>query len=117
MGADLNVGNSVELHVRYSDSWSAGFEIAAVVAGGYRVKRMSDGSLLPGTTGSKDVRLAGQQPVMLATDPPVKRRTGRGHVDSYGEERTCLTPGCTTTLSRYNSGMVCAVHGARESRA
>ena len=42
--------------------------------------------------------------------PGQRRRTGKGHVDSYGEGRVCAVLDCTTALSRYNSGVVCSLH-------
>ena len=39
---------------------------------------------------------------------PVARRTGKGHVLSYGEGRVCAAPGCTALLSRYNSSAYCS---------
>jgi hypothetical protein len=45
-----------------------------------------------------------------ADAPGQRRRTGKGHVDSYGEGRVCAGPGCTTALSRYNSGSLCSLH-------
>jgi len=39
-----------------------------------------------------------------------RRRTGKGHVDSYGQGRVCAASGCATRLSRYNSGSVCWLH-------
>ena len=53
---ELRVGEPVEVHTKYNDSWVKGFEIAEVVEGGYRVRRTSDGSLLPNLTGEDDVR-------------------------------------------------------------
>jgi hypothetical protein len=50
------VGEAVEVHTKYNDSWVGGFEIAEVVEGGYRVRRTSDGSFLPNLTGDEDVR-------------------------------------------------------------
>jgi hypothetical protein len=52
----LHVGDPVEVHTKYNDSWVTGFEIAEVVDGGYRVRRTSDGDLLPNVTGEDDVR-------------------------------------------------------------
>ena len=43
--------------------------------------------------------------------PGDRRRTGRGHVDSYGDDRVCQAPGCGTRLSRYNRAAVCWHHG------
>ena len=45
--------------------------------------------------------------------PGAPRRTGAGHVVSYGEGRTCAAPECTVRLSRYNSAPYCAPHDAR----
>src|SRR3954468_1876348 len=49
-------GTQVELYSAFDRTWSAGFEIASVVDVGYRVRRLSDGSLLPGYTTSSDLR-------------------------------------------------------------
>ena len=40
----------------------------------------------------------------------VPRRTGRGHLMSFGEGRVCATVGCKTRLSRYNDHTLCAEH-------
>jgi len=53
----MNIGDRVEVHTKFNDSWSQGFEIAEVLREGYRVRRLSDGSLLPGFTSEKDVQL------------------------------------------------------------
>ena len=58
MARVLQVGERVEVHTRYNDAWVGGFEIAEVVEGGYRVRRTSDGSLLPNLTGEEDLRPA-----------------------------------------------------------
>jgi hypothetical protein len=52
----LGVGDQVDVHTNFSDSWVAGFEIAGLMADGYRVRRNSDGSLLPGSTSERDLR-------------------------------------------------------------
>ena len=44
--------------------------------------------------------------------PGERRRTGRGHVDSFGEGRVCAVPGCATELSRYNPNGACWLHDA-----
>jgi hypothetical protein len=54
----MRVGQPVEVHTKFDDSWSTGFEIAEVVTEGYKVRRQSDGSLLPGVTGEADLRPA-----------------------------------------------------------
>lgn len=42
--------------------------------------------------------------------PGQARRTGRGHIDSFGQGRICAAPECITKLSRYNPSAVCALH-------
>jgi hypothetical protein len=56
----LRVGEQVEVHTKFNDSWVSGFEIAEVVDDGYRVRRLSDGTLLPNLTGEEDVRPASE---------------------------------------------------------
>lgn len=53
----IDPGEHVQLWVTFNESWSAGFEIAAVVEGGYQIRRRSDGRLLPAPTSEGDVRL------------------------------------------------------------
>jgi len=55
-GDSLEIGDSVELRVGFSGDWSGGFDVAAVVDGGYVIRRRSDGFLLPGPTSPADVR-------------------------------------------------------------
>ena len=57
-GATMEVGDQVELHTRFNNSWVPGFEIARVVSAGYRVRRTSDGTLLPSFTSESDLRSA-----------------------------------------------------------
>ena len=52
----LEQGTRVELYSAFDRTWSAGFEIAGVIDTGYRVRRLSDGSLLPGYTTRSDLR-------------------------------------------------------------
>ncbi|MGH9086017.1 MAG: hypothetical protein ACRDYW_11225, partial [Acidimicrobiales bacterium] len=54
----LVVGDLIEVHTQYDDSWCAGFEIAAVLADGYRVRRTHDQVVLPEATSADDVRSA-----------------------------------------------------------
>jgi hypothetical protein len=42
--------------------------------------------------------------------PGDRRRTGSGHIDSYGDGRVCRVRGCGTRLSRYNRAAVCWIH-------
>src|SRR3954463_1276026 len=62
----MDIGDRVELHSKFTDKWVAGFEVAAVVDGGYQVRRLSDGRLLPEPTGPADIR--------LLSNPPDRRR-------------------------------------------
>lgn len=52
----VECGDQVEVHTTFTDSWVSGFEIAEVIPEGYRVRRRSDKSLLPGYTSESDVR-------------------------------------------------------------
>jgi hypothetical protein len=52
----LSPGRRVEVRNRFTGTWSRGFEIADVVASGYRIRRLSDGSVLPTPFLSEDVR-------------------------------------------------------------
>ena len=55
----MDVGQEVEVHTSFDNSWSPGFEIAEVVDRGcYRVRRMSDGTVLPSVTAEYDLRAA-----------------------------------------------------------
>lgn len=49
-------GTPIELYSAFDRTWSAGFEIASTAEVGYRVRRLSDGSLLPGYTSHTDLR-------------------------------------------------------------
>ena len=54
---------------------------------------------------------AGQILIEPDTETPgQRRRTGKGHVDSYGQGRVCAASGCATKLSRYNPASVCYLH-------
>jgi len=52
----LAIGDPVDVHTKFSDTWAAGFTIAAIVPEGFRVRRQSDASLLPGYTSESDLR-------------------------------------------------------------
>lgn len=43
----LDERTRVTVRDRYLGAWNAGFEVAQVVHGGYRIRRLSDGSVLP----------------------------------------------------------------------
>jgi hypothetical protein len=49
----------VEVRSRFDRGWARGFEVAETVAGtdpGYRIRRRSDGSILPVVFATEDVR-------------------------------------------------------------
>jgi hypothetical protein len=45
---------------------------------------------------------------VVTPSPGTARRTGPGHVVSYGVGRICAAPGCRTQLSRYNESPLCS---------
>ena len=47
---------SVEVRSSYEGDWTPGFDVVEEVPTGYRLRRVSDGSLLPGTFATEDVR-------------------------------------------------------------
>ncbi|MBA3653966.1 MAG: hypothetical protein H0W70_07200 [Actinobacteria bacterium] len=54
----LEPGTRVEVRRRFDQRWARGFEIAEAVQGdGYRLKRLSDGTVLPTSFDEDDVRL------------------------------------------------------------
>jgi len=55
-GEPLEAGTRVDVRSRFDLSWKHGFEVAAAVEGGYRVKRLSDGAVLPADFADDDVR-------------------------------------------------------------
>ncbi len=52
----LEPGTAVEVRQRFDQRWTRGFEIAAVDAGRYRLKRLSDGTVLPTDFGAAELR-------------------------------------------------------------
>jgi hypothetical protein len=52
----LAPGTKVDVRNRFQGTWSRGFEIAEVTDGGYRLRRMSDGSVLGELFSRDDVR-------------------------------------------------------------
>jgi hypothetical protein len=59
---EVGVGDPVQLKVAYTGSWSSGFDVADVVPGGFRIRRRSDGRILPGPTSPADVRPDSEAP-------------------------------------------------------
>jgi len=52
----LGAGTRVEIVNRFEQDWSRGFEVSEVVADGYRIRRLSDGAVLPAVFPGDDVR-------------------------------------------------------------
>jgi hypothetical protein len=53
----LGCGTPVDVRSRFLGEWSSGFEVAEQLApGGYRVRRLSDGTVLPDVFDEQDVR-------------------------------------------------------------
>jgi hypothetical protein len=52
----LGPGQHVEVRNRFTGTWSRGFELVETVDDGYRVRRLSDGSILPTLFLPEDVR-------------------------------------------------------------
>ena len=46
-GAGLRPGMRVEVATRFEGDWATGFEVASVADHGCRIRRISDGSVLP----------------------------------------------------------------------
>lgn len=53
---DLRPGERVDVRSRFVGSWTRGFEIAERLEAGYRLRRLSDGSILPEPVGFDEVR-------------------------------------------------------------
>ena len=58
MGEELSAGDKVEVRSRFSAQWSRGFEVVEVTDGGYRVRRIADGEILPVEFAENDIRQA-----------------------------------------------------------
>jgi hypothetical protein len=52
----LTSGTKVDVRNRYQGTWVRGFEVAEVTDGGYRIRRLSDGSVLGELFSRDDVR-------------------------------------------------------------
>ena len=54
----MDVGQEVEVHTTFDNSWAPGFEIVEVIGQGrYRVRRKSDRTVLPNVTSEDDLRV------------------------------------------------------------
>ena len=52
----FRTGTAIEVVNRFTEDWSAGFEILELVADGYRIRRRSDGTVIPTTFTVSEVR-------------------------------------------------------------
>jgi hypothetical protein len=52
----LTPGTPVDVRNRYQGTWVRGFEVAEFAEGGYRIRRLSDGSILSDLFSRDDVR-------------------------------------------------------------
>ena len=52
----MDPGTKVEVRDRFARTWRRGFEVAEAVDGGYRIRRMSDRSILPVVFAPDEVR-------------------------------------------------------------
>jgi len=52
----MKIGDQVEVHTSFDDTWAPGFEVVEIVPEGYQVRRTSDGALLPSYTSAEDLR-------------------------------------------------------------
>lgn len=52
----LALGTSVEVRRRFDQAWARGFEVASAAEDGYRLRRQSDGAVLPVCFPADDVR-------------------------------------------------------------
>lgn len=52
----MKPGTRVEVRRRFDQRWARGFEIAEVLDSGYRIRRLSDDSVLPEVFSVDDVR-------------------------------------------------------------
>ena len=55
-------GTPVDVRNRFVGAWSHGFEIAERVGAGYRVRRLSDGTVLPDVFPEEDIRPERRKP-------------------------------------------------------
>jgi len=56
LSEELVHGTRVDVRSRFVGSWTHGFEIAEAVPGGYRLRRISDGSVLPDVFSAEELR-------------------------------------------------------------
>ena len=52
----LKPGTRVEVRKRFDHSWTRGFEVAEALDASYRIRRLSDGSVLPSEFDAEELR-------------------------------------------------------------
>ena len=52
----FTTGTAIEVVNRFTEDWSAGFEVHEALAEGYRIRRRSDGTVIPTTFTVSEVR-------------------------------------------------------------
>ena len=58
------LGTRVEVTNRFDRRWSRGFEVAEIVGAGYRLRRLSDGLVIPVVFSAPEVRADGSAPAL-----------------------------------------------------
>ena len=58
MAEELSAGDKVEVRSRFNAQWARGFEVVEYTENGVRVRRSSDGEILPAEFDEDDVRRA-----------------------------------------------------------
>ena len=53
----LEPGTRVDVRSRFDARWSHGFEVAEACPAGYRIRRLSDGTVLPTEFGVEEIRV------------------------------------------------------------
>ncbi len=56
MADSLRAGDKVEVRRKFDAQWAKGFEVAETTADGVRLRRLSDGEILPVEFPERDVR-------------------------------------------------------------
>lgn len=56
LAGELANGTQVDVRSRFVGSWTRGFVIEEAVAGGYKIRRVSDNSVLPDVFSAEEVR-------------------------------------------------------------
>ena len=54
--SELGRGTRVDVRSRFVGAWSRGFEVEEAVADGYRIRRLSDGAVLPDVFSEDEIR-------------------------------------------------------------